>query len=260
MTVRTILKKYERGEKIAMVTAYDYPTAKLVDRAGVDAILVGDSLAMVVLGYPSTNQLTLNEMLTFVSAVARANPRALVVGDMPFGSYETSVNEAVRNAIEMVRAGAESVKVEGGSEVSDVVRGIIKAGIPVMGHLGLTPQKRHLLGGYRLRGKTPQEAKELLEDAKALEEAGVFSIVLEFVKKEVAKEITEKVSVPTICIGAGPHCSGQVLVLHDILGLSEVRPPFAKTYFDCSKAVIEAVKKYVEEVKEGRFPSEEHSF
>ncbi|ALU11761.1 3-methyl-2-oxobutanoate hydroxymethyltransferase [Ignicoccus islandicus DSM 13165] len=243
-----------------MVTAYDYPTAKLVDKAGVDMILVGDSLAMVVLGYPSTNQLSFEEMLIHVAAVARARPRAMIVGDMPFGSYEYSVNEAVRNAIEMVRVGAESVKIEGGSEMTDVVRGIVKAGIPVMGHLGLTPQKRHLLGGYRLRGKTPQEAKELIEDAKALEEAGVYSIVIEFVKKEVAKEITEKVNVPTICIGAGPHCSGQVLVIHDILGLSEIRPPFAKVYFDCSKAITEAVRKYVEEVKKGEFPNEEYSF
>ncbi len=258
ITIRKVLKKYQRGERLVMVTAYDYPTAKLVDQAGVDMILVGDSVGMVVLGYPSSNQVTMKDMLHHVSAVARANPRAMVIGDMPFGSYEASNEEAVRNAVELVRAGAEAVKLEGGQEVVDRVRAIIKAGIPVMGHLGLTPQKRHLLGGYRLRGKTEQEAKELLEDAKALEDAGAFAIVIEYVKADVAKKITESVNIPTICIGAGPHCSGQVLVLHDILGLSEMRPPFAKVYFDCSKAIREAVQKFAEEVREGKFPSEEY--
>ncbi|ABU81575.1 3-methyl-2-oxobutanoate hydroxymethyltransferase [Ignicoccus hospitalis] len=256
VTIRDIMKKYKNGEKIVMVTAYDYPFAKLVDEAGVDMILVGDSLGMVVLGYPSTNQVTMKDMLHHVAAVARANPKAMIVGDMPFGSYEVSEEEAVRNAVELVRAGAEAVKLEGGKEVADKVEAIVKAGIPVMGHLGLTPQKRHALGGYRLRGKTEEEARELLEDAKALEEAGVFSIVLEFVKAEVAKKITEEVGVPTICIGAGPWCSGQVLVIHDILGLAPFSPPFAKKYFDCGKAIVEAVKKFAEEVRSGEFPGE----
>ncbi len=260
VTIRDILKKYSKGEKITMVTAYDYPFAKLVDRAGVDMILVGDSLGMVVLGYPSTNQVTMQDMIHHVSAVARAKPRAMIVGDMPFGSYEVSPEEAVRNAVELVRAGAEAVKVEGGSEVADSVRAIVRAGIPVMGHLGLTPQKRHMLGGYRLRGKTEQEVKEMIEDAKALEEAGAFAIVIEFVKTEAAKRITESVNIPTICIGAGPHCSGQVLVIHDILGLGDFSPPFAKRYFDCGSAIVEAVRKFVEEVKEGKFPDENYSF
>jgi len=258
VTVRTIMKKYKKGEKIVMVTAYDYAFARLVDQAGVDAILVGDSLGMVVLGYPSTNQVTLDDMVRAVSAVARAEPRAMIVGDMPFGSYEASDEEAVRSAVELVRAGAEAVKLEGGREVAGRVRAIVRAGIPVMGHLGLTPQKRHLLGGYRLRGKSEEEARELIEDAKALEEAGAFAVVLEFVKAEVAKRITEELSIPTICIGAGPHCSGQVLVMHDILGLAPFSPPFAKKYFDCGKAVVEAVREFAEEVRSGKFPGEEH--
>ncbi|UXD21762.1 3-methyl-2-oxobutanoate hydroxymethyltransferase [Ignicoccus pacificus DSM 13166] len=260
VTIRDVMKKYKKGERIVMVTAYDYSFARLVDQAGVDMILVGDSLGMVVLGYPSTNQVTMEDMVSHVAAVARANPRAMIVGDMPFGSYEASNEEAVRNAVALIRAGAEAVKLEGGREIAERVRAIVNAGIPVMGHLGLTPQKRHILGGYRLRGKTEEEVQEMIEDAKALEEAGAFSIVLEFVKSEAAKRITESVNIPTICIGAGPHCSGQVLVIHDILGLAPFSPPFAKKYFDCANAIVKAVKEFAEEVREGKFPGEEHSF
>jgi len=260
VTLRDILKKYRNGEKIVMVTAYDYSMARLVDEAGVDMILVGDSLGMVMLGYPSTNQVTMDDMLSHVAAVARAEPRAMIVGDMPFGSYEPSNEDAVNNAVKLVRVGAEAVKLEGGKEVAERVRAIVDAGIPVIGHLGLTPQKRHLLGGYRLRGKTEEEVKELIEDAKALEEAGAFSIVIEFVKSEAAKRITESVKIPTICVGAGPYCSGQVLVIHDILGLAPFSPPFAKKYFDCSEAIIKAVKEFAKDVREGKFPDKEHSF
>ena len=254
ITIRDIFKKHRKGEKIVMITAYDYPFAKIVDEAGVDMILVGDSAAMVMLGYESTLPLSVDEMLTLVKAVARAKPRALIVGDMPFGSYEVSKEEAVKNAIKFVKAGAEAVKLEGGKEVADKVKAIVDSGIPVMGHIGLTPQKYLKLGGYRLRGKREEEAEELVEDAKALEEAGAFSIVIEFVKPEVAERITKSVSIPTICIGAGSKCSGQVLVLHDVLGLSENPPPFAKTYANLREVALNAVKNFVKEVREGRFP------
>ncbi len=254
ITVRDILKKYKNGERIVMITAYDYPFAKIVDQAGVDMILVGDSAAMVVLGYESTLPLTLDEMLTFVRAVARAKPKALIVGDMPFGTYEISKEDAVANAIKFVKAGAEAVKLEGGVEVADKVKAIVDAGIPVMGHVGLTPQKFLKLGGYRMRGKKEREAEELIEDAKALEEAGAFSIVIEFVKPEVAEKITRSVNIPTICIGAGKMCSGQVLVLHDVLGLSENPPPFAKAYVNLREIALNAVREYVKEVREGKFP------
>ncbi len=254
VTVRDILKKYRKGEKIVMVTAYDYPFAKIVDEAGVDLILVGDSAAMVMLGYESTLPISVDEMLTLLKAVARAKPKAMIVGDMPFGSYEVSNEEAVRNAIRFVKAGAEAVKLEGGKEVADRVKAIVDSGIPVMGHIGLTPQKFLRLGGYRLRGKKDEEVEELIEDAKALEEAGVFSIVIEFVKPDVAERITKSVKVPTICIGAGGGCSGQVLVLHDVLGLSESPPPFAKAYVNLREIALNAVKSFVKDVREGRFP------
>ncbi len=258
MTVRKFLKKKSVGEKITMVTAYDTPFARLVDKAGVDSILVGDSMAMVVLGMENTLNITLDMMVEHTRAVARARPRALVIGDMPFMSYEQGPVMAMESAARFVQAGADAVKLEGGEEVIDQVKAIIKAGIPVLGHIGLTPQRFLKLGGYRMIGKKEYEQKQLLRDALLLQEAGVFGIVLEYVVADIAKQITERLEVPTICIGAGPYCDGQVLVLHDLLGLSEYSPPFAKRYVDLSSIVVDAVKRYVEEVREGKFPSQEH--
>ena len=259
LTVRDIVKM-KGSRKIVMITAYDYPTAKLVDKAGVDMVLVGDSLGMVVYGFPSTHHVTMDMMVLHTSAVSKAVKRAMVVADMPFLSYEHSRREAVLNAGRLVRAGADAVKLEGGVEVADKVEAIVKAGIPVVGHIGLTPQRYLVLGGYRRRGRTVEDAKHIIEDAKALEEAGAFAIVIEFTAEEVAAEITQQLSIPTICIGSGRYCDGQVLVLHDVIGLSETPPPFAKKYADASKLVLEAVKNYVEEVRKGIFPSEEHVF
>jgi len=258
-TIRDILKMKGR-EKIAMVTAYDYTTAKLVDLAGVDIVLVGDSAGMVIHGYDSTIPVTLEMMLLHVSSVARAKLRALVVGDMPFLSYETSIEDAVRNAGTMVKFGAEAVKIEGGAEMADVVKALVRAGIPVMGHIGLNPQRHLLIGGYKRRGISESEREKILEDAKELEKAGVFAIVIEYTAADVAEQITRELSVPTICIGSGPQCDGQVLVLHDILGLHDNIPPFAKKYADLKTLVINAVKRYVEEVKTGAFPSREYYF
>ena len=255
ITVRDIVRAKQRGEKIVMVTAYDYPSARIVDEAGVDAILVGDSVGMVVHGLESTLQVTMDMMLLHVAAVARAKPRALVVGDMPFMSYEASINEAVHNAGKMLAMGADAVKLEGGQEYSDVVKALTRTGIPVMGHIGLTPQKHKLLGGYRLAGKTAEEAKKIIQDAEALEEAGAFAIVIEFTAHEVARKITQRLSIPTICIGSGPYCDGQVLVLHDLIGLSLSPPPFAKKYLDTAKMIREAVIRYANEVRQGAFPS-----
>ncbi len=259
VTILDIVRRKGR-EKIAMITAYDYAFARLVDKAGVDIILVGDSVGMVMHGQQSTLPVSMDDMIHHVRAVATAKPRALVVGDMPFLSYETSREDAVRNAGLLVKAGAEAVKVEGGSEITDRVRAIVDAGIPVMGHIGLTPQRYLRLGGYRRRGRRLEEAREIVEDAKALEEAGVFAIVIEFTAAEVAKRVTEEVSVPTICIGSGPYCDGQVLVLHDVLGLYEEVPVFAKKYVDLYTIVIDAVKRYVDEVRGGIFPGREHYF
>lgn len=253
--MRDIVRAKQRGEKIVMVTAYDYPSARIVDEAGVDAILVGDSVGMVVHGLESTLQVTMDMMLLHVAAVARAKPRALVVGDMPFMSYEASINEAVHNAGKMLAMGADAVKLEGGQEYSDVVKALTRTGIPVMGHIGLTPQKHKLLGGYRLAGKTAEEAKKIIQDAEALEEAGAFAIVIEFTAHEVARKITQRLSIPTICIGSGPYCDGQVLVLHDLIGLSLSPPPFAKKYLDTAKMIREAVTRYANEVRQGAFPS-----
>ncbi len=259
ITVRDILK-YKGKKKIVMITAYDYTFAKLVDQAGVDIILVGDSVGMVVHGYRSTLPVNMDMMLLHVSSVAKAEPRALIVGDMPFLSYETSIEDAVRNAGLLVKNGAEAVKIEGGAEVIDVVKALVRAGIPVMGHIGLTPQRYLVIGGYRKRGKKRNEIEKIINDAKQLEKAGVFAIVIEFTAADVAKTITEELSIPTICIGSGPYCDGQVLVLHDLLGLSEQTPPFAKKYADLRNIIINAVQQYVKDVREGRFPSRNHYF
>lgn len=258
VTVRDIVRM-KGSSRIVMVTAYDYPTARIVDSAGVDMILVGDSLAMVVLGYPTTHGARLRDMLRHTMAVARAKPRALIVGDMPFGSYEPSTSRAVRSAVAFVRAGAEAVKLEGGSEYSDRVKGIVKAGVPVMGHIGLTPQRYLKYGGYKPRGRRFEEVRQLLLDAEALQEAGAFSIVIEFTATEVAELLTRRLQIPTICIGSGPRCDGQVLVLQDILGLSDHTPPFAKKYVDLKQVIFEATSRYVKEVREGLFPGPEHT-
>lgn len=257
ITVRSIMAMKGK-EKIAMITAYDYPTAKLADAAGVDGILVGDSLGMVVLGLENTLGVTLADMLIHVAAVARAKPRALVVADMPFMTYETGPRDALRNAAKLIRAGAEAVKPEGGQEIAKIVERLTKAGIPVMGHIGLNPQRALTLGGFKMVGKTEDQRRKIVEDAKALEEAGAFALVIEFVPAGLAKEITESVKIPTICIGAGPHCDGQILVLHDVIGLSERPPSFAKKYADVAEVIKNAIAKYVDETKRGVFPGVEH--
>jgi 3-methyl-2-oxobutanoate hydroxymethyltransferase len=244
-----------------MVTAYDAPTARIADEAGVDLILVGDSVAMVVLGYEDTLQVTTTDMAHHVAAVARAKPAALVVGDLPWMSYHVSVEETVRNAAALVRAGATAVKLEGGRKRLPMVRAILDAEIPVMGHLGLTPQSIHAIGGFRVQGRAPDAAQALLEDAQALAEAGCFALVLECVPDEVARLVTEAVPVPTIGIGAGPWCDGQVLVFHDVLGLQdELRPKFVRRYAELKGDAVAALSAYAADVRGGRFPAEGESF
>jgi len=262
VTTATFIEKKRKGEKITVLTAYDYLTAKIVDEAGVDAILVGDSLGMVVLGYSSTIPVTMEEMIHHTKAVVRGRRRALVVFDMPFLSYQTGIRDAVLNAGRALKeTGCDAVKIEGGVEQAETIRALVDSGIPVMGHVGLQPQSVNVYGGYRLRGKTEDERKRILEDAKAVEEAGAFAVVLEKVPFDLAKEITETLRIPTIGIGAGKYCDGQVLVFHDLVGLfEEFKPKFVKRYAQLGKEAKEAVKKFIEEVKEGKFPDEEHSF
>ncbi len=250
------------GEKIAVLTAYDYTTARLVDAAGVDAILVGDSAAMVVFGYENTLPVSLDAMIMLTAAVARAGPNALVVGDMPFMSYQASVADAVRNAGRMVKeGGAEAVKLEGGRHVVPTIEAVIGAGIPVMGHVGLTPQSVHEFGGYRVQGRTEPARERLLDDARALEAAGCFAIVVEAVPRELGREITEAVSVPTIGIGAGPETDGQVLVINDIVGYVTRRPPkFVRGYGDAKTVVERAAADFVRDVKNGSYPTEDESY
>jgi 3-methyl-2-oxobutanoate hydroxymethyltransferase len=252
----------KRGEKIVMLTAYDCPTARLVEEAGVPLILVGDTLGMVVLGYDTTIPVTMEEMLHHVKAVTRGTRRAHVVADMPFMSYQTGPEEALRNAGRMLKeGGAQSVKLEGGAHVVETVRRLVESGIPVMGHLGLTPQSVNQIGGYKVQGKTPAAAVKLLSDAVALQEAGAYAVVLETVPAQVAEAITQKLSIPTIGIGAGPHCDGQVQVFHDLLGLfSAFLPKHARTYADLGAQIVRAVREYADDVKEGRFPTEKESF
>ncbi|CEP68936.1 Ketopantoate hydroxymethyltransferase [Moorella glycerini] len=252
----------ERGEKITMVTAYDYPSALLADRAGMDMLLVGDSLGMVVLGYQSTVPVTMDEMVHHTRAVMRANPAALVVADLPFLSYQASVQDAVYNAGRLVKeGGADAVKLEGGRAMIPMVRAIVDAGIPVMGHLGLTPQSVVQLGGYRVQGREAAAAEKIAADAAELVEAGIFSLVLECVPAELARRITAELPVPTIGIGAGPDCDGQVLVYHDLLGLFDrFQPKFVKRYVNLGEAIVKALADYREEVRQGKFPGEEHSF
>jgi 3-methyl-2-oxobutanoate hydroxymethyltransferase len=249
-------------KKITCLTAYDYPTARLVDEAGVDVVLVGDSVAMVVLGYESTLPLTMEESLHHTKAVRRGVQRALVVADMPFGTYQGDVNEALKNAVRFVKeAGAEAVKVEGGERRLEVIARLTEAEIPVMGHVGLTPQSVHAMGGYRVQGKTERAAEQLLRDARAVEAAGAFSIVLEGIPRELAAEITKSVRIPTIGIGAGPDCDGQILVLHDLLGLTFQEPPkFARRYARVGEVISHAVREYCADVQGGSFPSDAESY
>jgi 3-methyl-2-oxobutanoate hydroxymethyltransferase len=251
-----------RGEKIVMVTAYDAPSARLADAAGVDLILVGDSAAMVVLGHESTVPASMEEMLMLVRAVTRGAKRPLVIGDMPFGSFQVSDQAAVENAIRLVKeGGAEAVKLEGGQAVLSRVRAIVGAGIPVIGHIGLTPQSATALGGFKAQGRTAGKARQLFADAHALEAAGCFAIVLEAVPAAVAARVTEALQVPTIGIGAGAACDGQVLVWHDLLGLYEGKAPrFVKRYADLATEAKRALEAYVDDVREGRFPEEQHTY
>jgi 3-methyl-2-oxobutanoate hydroxymethyltransferase len=246
--------------RIVMVTAYDYPSALLADRAGVDAVLVGDSLGMVVLGYRSTIPVTLDEMVHHTRAVARGVERALVVGDLPFMSYHASTEDAIRSAGRLIQeGGADAVKLEGGVEMAERVRSLVEVGIPVMGHIGLMPQRASISGRFTAQGRDADSALGIIRDAVALEEAGAFAIVLEFVAAEVAEAVTERLSIPTIGVGSGPRCDGQVLVLHDILGVYEESPPFAKRYADLHGTVLSALRAYVEEIVGGLFPGEEHT-
>lgn len=262
VTILDLQEKKQRGEPITMLTAYDYPTALLVDRAGMDIILVGDSLAMVVLGHENTVAVTMEEMLHHCKAVARGAKYPLLVGDMPFLSYQVDRREAVRNAGRFLKEGGmDVVKLEGGQEMADTVKAIVDAGIPVMGHIGLTPQSISKLGGFRVQGKSVEAAKKLLADAAALEEAGAFSIILEAVPDRLAQLITERVKIPTIGIGAGPHCDGQVLVIHDLIGLFDrFTPKFVKRYANIFPILTQALEQYREEVLSGAFPGKEHSF
>jgi len=262
VTTATFRQYKKDGRQITMLTAYDYPMAQLVDAAGIDAILVGDSLGNVMLGYESTIPVTMDDMIHHVKAVTRGVSRAMVVGDMPFLSYHISLAETVRNAGRFLQeAGARAVKLEGGQEVAGAIRAITAAGIPVMGHLGLTPQSLHQMGGYKVQGKDLAAARKLLDDAWAIQEAGVFSLVLEAVPAPLAKMITETLDVPTIGIGAGPHCNGQILVTHDLLGLlGGFSPKFAKRYANLQENINQALQAYRDEVNAGAFPGPEHGF
>ncbi len=262
ITINQIREMKQRGEKIPMLTAYDYATAKIVDEAGIPMILVGDSLGMVVLGYESTIPVTVEEMLHHTKAAVRGAKRALVVGDMPFMSYHLSTEQALQNAGRFIQeAGAQAVKLEGGVNVAETVRRIVDCGIPVMGHIGLTPQSINQLGGYRIQGKTPEAANKLLRDARALDEAGAFAVVMETVPAPLAALITREISIPTIGIGAGAGCDGQVQVINDILGsFTDFIPKHAKRYANLNDIMSSAITEYRDEVTSGTFPTEANSF
>jgi len=262
VTIGDIKEMKQRGEKIPMLTAYDYSTAKLIDECEMPLILVGDSLGMVILGYESTIPVTMDEMIHHTKAVVRGTQRALVIGDMPFMTYHVCIDDALRNAARFIQeGGAQAVKLEGGEIVADKVRRLVECGIPVQGHIGLTPQSVHQLGGFKVVGKTPEAAVRMLNDARALEEAGAFSIVLELVPAPLSKLITEKVSVPTIGIGSGPDCDGQVQVVSDLLGLfTDFVPKHAQQFAKLCDSIRSAVADYVAEVKAGSFPTSKHSY
>ncbi|MGI6554960.1 MAG: 3-methyl-2-oxobutanoate hydroxymethyltransferase [Bacillota bacterium] len=262
LTLPEILQMKPQGRKITMMTAYDYTTGMLVEKAGIDTILVGDSLAMTVLGYDSTVFVTMEEMLHHTRAVRRGAKNTFIIADMPFGSYNASCEQAVLNASRFVReGGADAVKLEGGVVAAEVTAAVVKGGVPVLGHIGLTPQTVTQLGGFKVQGKTEEAARQLIEDARALEEAGAFGVVLECIPMGLAAEITKAVSIPTIGIGAGPHCDGQVLVYNDVVGLfDKFVPKFVKRYAKLDEIIVAGLEKYREEVQQGIFPDEEHSF
>jgi 3-methyl-2-oxobutanoate hydroxymethyltransferase len=262
VTPRTLLKMKKKGERIAMLTAYDFPTAEVLDEAGIDAILVGDSLGMVVHGFETTLPVTMEDVIRHSAAVARARPHALVIGDLPFLSYTVSVPDAVTNAGRLVKeGGVGAVKLEGGRAMIPVIRAILRASIPVMGHIGLTPQSILRFGGYVVQGRSSIAAERLIEAAKGLQDAGCFGIVLEAIPAELSARVTEAVTIPTIGIGAGPSCDGQVLVTHDLLGIYDKRQPrFVKRYAEIRAEMLRAFRAYVAEVKDGAFPGPEHSY
>jgi len=261
VTIQTLRDKMEKGQKITMITGYDYPLALLEERAGVDIILVGDSLGMTVLGYDSTLPVEMDIMLEHARSVRRGAPTAYVIGDMPYMSYQINTEEAVRNAGLYMKAGMDAVKLEGGRNVADVIAALTKATIPVMGHLGLTPQSIAMLGGFKAQARDIATAEALIEDASAIEEAGAVSILLEAVPPEVAKVITKRAKIPIISIGAGPYCHGQLLIVHDMLGFFDAfTPKFVKKYADLNKIITEALTEYVQDVENGVFPGEEHLY
>jgi len=262
ITINQIKEMKQKGEKISMLTAYDYSTAKIIDEVGVPLILVGDSLGMVVLGYESTIPVTMEDMLHHTKAVVRGTKQTLVVGDLPFMTYHVSIEDALRNAARFIQeAGAQAVKLEGGVNVAEKVKRIVECGIPVMGHIGLTPQSIHQFGGFKVQGKTPEAANKLINDARALDEAGAFAIVLETVPAPLAALITEEISIPTIGIGAGAGCDGQVQVINDILGsFTDFVPKHAKQYAKLADIIRNAVTEYHSEVKAGSFPTDKQSF
>ena len=262
ITVVNLQKMKQEHKKITMLTCYDYPMARIMNEVGIDILLVGDSLSNVILGYENTLPVSMEEMLIYTKAVKRGNSRALLVADMPFLSYQIKPAEAVRNAGRFIKeAGAEAVKIEGGREMTKTIKALLKVGIPVMGHIGLTPQSIHKFGGYRVQGRDEEAGRRLLEDARILEQAGVFSIVLESIPWRVAKRITESISIPTIGIGAGKYCTGQVLVIYDLLGISgKVTPRFVKKYANLEKIIKKAIARYKTEVEEDKFPSRKYSY
>jgi 3-methyl-2-oxobutanoate hydroxymethyltransferase len=260
-SVYDILTLKKKGEKIAVLTAYDYSTSLICDKAGVDILLVGDSAGMVMLGYKSTMPVGIGEMLVFCKGVATGTRRAMVVADLPFGSYQPSTAAAIKNAIRFIKVGCDAVKLEGGVELVDTIKALVSVGIPVMGHIGLKPQTSSLWEGYKVQGKTKDSSVKLIAEARALEQAGVFSIVLEMVASEVARIISKNLSVPVIGIGSGSGCDGQVLVLHDMLGIYEdIRPKFVKRYADLSNSIFQAVSSYRSDVKSAKFPEEQNFF
>ena len=262
VTVPGIMAMKEQGKKITMLTAYDTPFARILDQAGVDILLVGDSVGSVVAGHPNTLPVTIDEMIYHTQAVTRGAERTLVVIDMPFMSYQISIEDAKRNAGRMIKeSGAEAVKLEGGVNMKETIEAIVSIDIPVMGHIGLTPQSVHQMGGFKVQGKVEEQKQKVIADAVAVEEAGAFSVVLECIPTELAQDITEQLSIPTIGIGAGVHCDGQVLVTHDLLGLlGDFRPKFVKSYVDLRTVISQAVEKYMKEVQKGVFPTDKHSF
>ncbi len=261
VTIPSLRSRKRKGEKITMLTAYDFTFAQIFDGAGIDVLLVGDSLGNVVQGQTTTLPVTLEETLYHTRLVARGARRALVVADMPFGSYQVSAEEALRNAIRCVKeGGAHAVKLEGGTAVLETIRRIVAAEIPVMGHVGLTPQAIHRMGGHRVQGRTDESRARVLADARAVEDAGAFAVVLEGMPVDLAREVTASLSIPTIGIGAGLHCDGQVLVMHDLLGLSDWTPSFVKTYANLGSLASQAARRFAEEVGDAKFPDAEHSY